>query len=66
LALSVCSFTHVPPHAVRLAWQVSAHVPAEQTSPAGHACPHAPQLDVSVCVLEHTPLQFDRPAWHES
>jgi hypothetical protein len=34
----------IPPHSTRLAWQESWQVPFEQTLPALHGVPHAPQF----------------------
>ena len=42
---------------------MTAHVPAEHTSPAGHAVPQAPQLPLSVWVLVQTPPQRVSPVW---
>jgi hypothetical protein len=39
------------------------HLPALHAPPT-HACPHAPQLALSLCSSTHAPLHIDRPALH--
>jgi hypothetical protein len=41
-----------------------AQVPATQTSPLAHACPHAPQLAGSADSGTHALPQRDHPGWH--
>ena len=43
-------------------WQTSAHVPAEQTSPTGHAVAQAPQCCASLARLTQVPPQLVRLA----
>ena len=46
--------THVDPQSVAPIGH--AHTPEAHTCPEAHARPHAPQFDVSVCVLTQLPL----------
>lgn len=60
LFVSVCSFTHAPPHTVSVlppspVGQVQ--VPLWQLAPVAHAVPQTPQLFVSTCSSTQTPLQ---------
>ena len=55
--------TQVPEQLVRPAWQLSAHLPEEQTWPELQAVAQAPQLLLSVWVLTHSPEQLVRPVW---
>jgi hypothetical protein len=52
---SDCSFTHAPPQLFKPVWQLTAHEPDEQTSPAGHALVQLPQWFGSLCVATQTP-----------
>lgn len=45
---------------------MSAHVPAEQTSPAAQAFPHAPQFSPLLWRSVQMPVQSVSPAWHAS
>ena len=56
------TLAHEPAQLVRPVWQLSAHLPLEQTFPAGQALPHAPQFPSSVARSTHVPLQSVRPA----
>ena len=56
-ALSDSTLVHDWPHAVVPVAHVSAHVPFEQTWPATHTVPQAPQFSGSLVVAEQTPLQ---------
>jgi hypothetical protein len=65
---SVIVSTQAPPQLVRAplppsegAEQEVAQMPTLQTSPLGHACPHAPQLSGSVAGSVHVPLQGSWP-----
>jgi hypothetical protein len=60
--VSVARFVQTPLQFTRPAWQVSWHVPAMQTDPAGQAWPQPAQLAESVSRLTHVPPQFVRPA----
>jgi hypothetical protein len=51
---------------MRPAAQVSAHAPCEQTSPALHFVPHAPQFDGSTFVSTHVAPHFVVPPTHSS
>jgi hypothetical protein len=51
-----------PLQLVRPAWHESWHVPLEQSWPAGHAIPQAPQFWLSLVSLTHVPEQLVRPA----
>jgi hypothetical protein len=62
--LSVWILTQVPPQFVSPAWQLSPHVPPEQTLPAGHTFPQAPQFALSVSIFAQVPPQFVWPAPH--
>jgi hypothetical protein len=42
------------------------HVPAVQISPEAHARPHMPQFKRSPARSRQTPVQFIRPAPHET
>ena len=52
----------MPVQLVSPAWHVSAHAPFEQTSPAGHGVPHAPQFAVSVLRLTQAEPQISAAA----
>ena len=62
---SVLRLTHVPLQLFSPDWQVSPHMPPEQTSPAGHTVVQEPQCALSVCSFTHVPPQFVSPAWHD-
>ena len=51
----------MPLQSVSPDWQESAHLPAEQTSPALHAVPQAPQFLLSPWTLTQVPLQSVSP-----
>ena len=59
-------FAQIPEQFANCAWHVSWHVPFEQTSPAGHAIPHAPQFTVSVERLSQLVPHWVRPCWQET
>jgi hypothetical protein len=56
-----------PPSTEPLVPQVTLQLPWEQTSPAGQAFPHPPQLFGSLCVSTQLPLHLAPPLahWHE-
>ena len=58
--------TQSPPHSVRPVWQVTAHLPPEQTCPALQELPHRPQCLTSVLVLTQVPRQLVSPLWQET
>lgn len=58
---SVFGSTHVVPQSSWLP-QLGTHFAAWQNSPAAHACPQLPQLEVSVPVSTQAPLQALVPA----
>jgi hypothetical protein len=51
--------THLDPQSVVPPPQLRAHVPCEQTSPASHALPQAPQLLGSMDVLVQAAPHID-------
>jgi hypothetical protein len=56
---SLVSFTHAPPHAVKLVGQPAVvHAPALQVDIGPQTLPHAPQLFLSAATSTHAPLQI--------
>ena len=58
--------TQVPLQSVNPVWQLSAHLPEEQTCPDLQAVPQAPQLARSDWVLTQVPEQSVRLDWQDS
>jgi hypothetical protein len=54
--------TQLLPQRVNVPAHPALHFPCEQTSPAAHAAPQAPQFLASDAVAVHTPLQLVCPA----
>jgi hypothetical protein len=55
-----------PSHSTRPAGQLSTQVPWEQTLPASHGLPHAPQFSASLSTAIHSPSQISMPRGHDS